>query len=88
MAKRTCPKCGSNNIHYEIVSHTYTKNHHHGIFWWLIIGWWWIPVKWFCFTGLAIFLFILKICGIRRKDYILVTKPTAVCQECGHYWEY
>ena len=86
MEKRTCPKCGSDNINYQAVTNTVSKNARHGCAWWIFVGWWWIPIKWICFTGIALFMFILKLCGVRKKKDVTVDRTRAVCQNCGHSW--
>ena len=87
MDKKICDKCGSDNISYQALTNTIIKNKYHSIIWWLLIGWWWLPVKWIFFTGFAIILFILKICGVRRKKTIIIDRTKAVCQNCGNTWD-
>ena len=86
MSRNECPKCGSTNITFQVLTNTIQKNKHHGILWWLVIGWWWIPVKWIFFTGLALFFFILKLFGVRKKKNVIIDRKIQVCQNCGHYW--
>ncbi len=78
-----CPKCGSDNVSFQVVNEAHLKTKHHNIIWWLLIGWWWIPIKWLFLTVPALFaaIFIGK-----RKKIKNVTTKKAVCQNCGHYW--
>ena len=87
MEKKACPKCGSTNINYQAITNTIQKNKHHGLAWWIFIGWWWIPVKWLYFTGIALFMFILKLLGVRKKKNIIIDRTKAVCQDCGNSWD-
>lgn len=87
MQAKTCPKCRSTNINYQVLTKAILKNKYHGILWWIFIGWWWIFVKWLFLTGLAIILFVLKLIGIRRKKLVFVEKTKAVCQNCGYSWD-
>lgn len=78
----TCPKCGSNNVSFQLVTESHLKNAHHSIVWWIFIGWWWIFIKWVLFTVPAI---IFKIFGIgKRKKIVTSQKQAKVCQECGN----
>lgn len=65
-----CPKCGSNSINVQMVSETQLLTKHRGIFWWICIGWWWLPVKWCCFTVLALIAKILPLVNTKLKLYI------------------
>ena len=87
MKKRVCNKCGSTNINYQVLTNTIIKNKHHSLLWWIIIGWWWLIIKWFYFTGIAIFMFILKALGVRKKKSVIVDRTKAVCQDCGNSWD-
>ena len=87
MEKKACPKCGSTNINYQAITNTIQKNKHHGLAWWIFIGWWWIPVKWLFFTGIALFMFILKLLGVRKKKNIIIDRTKAVCQYCCNSWD-
>ncbi len=86
MKKNICSKCGSTNINYQAITNIIQENNHHVLLWWLIIGWWWIIIKWFFFTCIALFIFILKLCGIRKKKNIIIDRTRAVCQNCGNSW--
>ena len=66
-----CPKCGSNSINVQMVSETQLLTKHRGIFWWICIGWWWLPVKWCCFTVLAL---IAKIFAPRKYKTKIIHK--------------
>lgn len=102
MANIYCPKCGSNNIDFQVQqetkSITKTKSKYrekgHGCLWWLLIGSWW----WIIDLFLWIFLFIPRVLlhiG-RKKKYVGNSKSTTknkvqyktvcVCQSCGHNW--
>lgn len=78
-----CPKCNSNNVNIQVVNEVKLKNAHHGIIWWLCIGWWWIPIKWLCFTLLAL---IIKIFSHKKQKAVNKTVKKAICQDCGHTW--
>lgn len=82
----TCPKCGSDNISYQALTNTIVKNKYHSLFWWILIGWWWVPIKWTLFTGIALFMFVLKLLGVRKKKTIIIDRTKAVCQNCGKSW--
>ena len=84
MNQNACPKCGGTNINYQVITNTIQKNKHHSIWWWLCIGWWWIIVKWLVFTFIAVFMFVLKMLGVRKKKTIIVDRTKAVCQSCGY----
>ncbi len=84
--KKVCSKCGSSNISYQVVTNTVSVNKHHSILWWLCIGWWWIPIKWIFLTGIALFMFIMKLLGVRRKKTVIIDRTKAVCQDCGNTW--
>lgn len=79
-----CPNCGSNNVNVQVVNQQFVTNHHHSIIWWIFIGWWWIFVKWIFLTPIALFMFILKVCGVRKKDVTNNVKSVCVCQNCGN----
>lgn len=79
-----CPKCGSNSINVQMVSETQLLTKHRGIFWWICIGWWWLPVKWCCFTVLAL---IAKIFASRKYKTKIIHKSMWVCQTCGYHWQ-
>lgn len=103
MANITCPKCGSNNIDFQVQQEAKTitktkskyKEKRHGFLWWICIGWWW----WMIDIFLWIFLFIpraLLHIGRKKKyvsDSTSVTKnkvnykTICVCQNCGHNWK-
>ena len=80
----TCPKCGSTNVNAQMVSETQIKNKHHGILWWVFFGFYWVPIKWLCFTGLAL---LAKIFAPKRQKLKTKHKSMWVCQNCGHHWE-
>ncbi len=79
-----CPKCGSENVSFQIINEQKLVTKHHGLFWWLCIGWWWIPVKWIFLTVPALLaaIFIGK-----RKKIKNITKTMSVCQNCGNTWK-
>lgn len=78
-----CIHCGSTNVNVQVVNQQIIKNHHHSFLWWLLIGWWWLPVKWLFLTPIAFFMFILKVCGVRKKVVTNQTLSVCVCQNCG-----
>ena len=45
-----CPKCGSNNVTFQIISEQKLKKANHGILYWILIGWWFQPIMWVFFT--------------------------------------
>lgn len=103
MANIVCPKCGSNNIDFQVQQETKTvtktkskyKEKRHGFFWWAFIGWWW----WMIDLFLWIFLFLPRVLlhiGRKRKyvsDSKTVSKDKVkyrticVCQNCGYNWK-
>ena len=78
-----CPRCGSENISFQLVSETQIKVKHHGILWWMFIGIWWVPVKWILFTIPAL---IVKIFAPKRYKTKTIHRSMAVCQNCGNHW--
>ena len=102
MANICCPKCGSNNIDFQVQQETKTvtktkskyREKGHGCLWWLMFGWWW----WIIDLFLWIFLFLPRVLlhiG-RKKKYVggaksvskdkVKYKTVCVCQTCGHNW--
>ena len=79
-----CPKCNSQNVNVQVVNEVKLKNKHNGIIWWLLIGWWWIPVKWLCFTLIAL---IFKIFSHKKQKAVNKQVKMAVCQNCGNTWK-
>ena len=79
-----CPKCNNQNVQVQVTNEVKLKNKHHGMIWWICIGWWWIPIKWLCFTGIAL---ILKIFGHKKQKAVNKQVKTAVCQNCGNTWK-
>lgn len=75
-----CPKCGSTAVTVQMVTDTALQRARHGLIWWLLVGWWWVPLKWICFTWLALLAKIFA-----PKNYKLETEHRAVCvcQHCG-----
>lgn len=72
-----CPRCGSNNVVVQAVSHVQTKSH--GLLYWLFIGWWLQPILWLFFT---LPMLIFRLFG--RKKVKTKVKSHAVCQDCGY----
>ena len=102
MQNRVCPKCGSENITFQVhqeektVTRTRTRYREkgHGCLWWLTIGWFW----WVIDLTVWILFFIpraLLHLGRKRKyegSSRSVTKnkvryrTACLCQDCGHNW--
>ena len=80
----TCPKCNSEKVQIQVTNEVKLKDAHHGIIWWLLIGWWWIPVKWLCFTLLAL---IFKLFSHKKQKAVNKKVKMAVCQNCGNSWK-
>ena len=78
-----CPKCNSQNVNIQVVNEVKIKNAHHSIWWWIFIGFWWIPIKWLCFTLLAL---IVKIFSHKKQKAVNKTIKKAICQDCGNTW--
>jgi hypothetical protein len=80
----TCPKCGSENVNVQLINEIELKTKHRGVIWWICVGWWWLPIKWCCFTLIAL---IVKL--FRPKRYKTINKSVAkcVCQDCGYVWQ-
>lgn len=78
-----CPKCGSENVTVQALTESKLVDQHHGVLWWLLIGFWWVPVKWICFTGLAL---LVKIFTHKKQQLKQTTKSVCVCQNCGNHW--
>ncbi len=78
-----CPKCGSTNVNFQMVSETQLKKKHHSIWWWLFGGWIVDASMWIFFTLPMLFVKIFA-----PKKYKLKTKhmSMAVCQNCGYHW--
>ena len=79
-----CPRCGSNNVNYQLVSDVYSKNAHHGILWWCFVGWWWLFFKWIFLTVPALFA---KIFIPKKQKVITKQIQMCVCQNCGNSWK-
>ncbi len=80
----TCPKCKSENVNIQVVNEVELKTKHHSIWWWMFWGWYWIPIKWLCFTLLAL---IVKLFSHKKQKAVNKQKSVAICQECGNKWE-
>ena len=80
----TCPKCSSTNVSTSVINEVTLKDKHHGIAWWICVGWWWIPIKWFCFTFLAL---LAKIFVRKKQKAVNKQKTVCVCQNCGYKWD-
>lgn len=78
-----CPKCGSEQVHAQVVSETSMVTKHKGVLYWIFVGWWWIPIKWITFAVPAL---IGKL--FHHKRYKMKTKHITkfVCDGCGHTW--
>lgn len=78
-----CPKCGSDQVHVQVVNNSQLITSHHGCLWWVCVGWWWLPFKWLFLTVPALLaaIFIGK-----RKKIKNTTKKLMVCQKCGNTW--
>ncbi|MBQ9562196.1 MAG: hypothetical protein IJU99_01975 [Lachnospiraceae bacterium] len=78
-----CPKCGSTNVNFQMVSETQLKKKHHSIWWWLFGGWIVDACMWIFFTLPMLFVKVFA-----PKKYKLKTKhmSMAVCQNCGYHW--
>lgn len=70
-----CPKCGSENVSVQAVTHNKTK--HRGCLAWM--GWIFLAI---CTVGLI--LIIPLITNSKNKSK---THTEAVCQNCGHRWK-
>ena len=79
-----CPKCGSENVTVQAVTETKLTTKKKSLAWWICVSWWWIPIKWICFSGLALLAKIFK-----PKKYTTKSehKAMCLCQKCGHMWE-
>ena len=102
MSEKICPKCGSNNVSYQVaqtgsiggIIHNIGGEKRHGVLYWLCVGWWWKPLELF-------FRWMLMICtfgilgrkknkGINGKTISAsknINRTMAVCQNCGHTWK-
>lgn len=75
-----CPKCGSENVNIQAVTHV--RNKKHGILYWIFIGWWLELFMWIVFT---LPWLIIKI--FRPKKVTSKTFKMAICQNCGYSWK-
>lgn len=76
MAKNVCPKCGSEDVQYQVVqteSVSKTKGYttvntakHKGLFYWLFIGWWLWFVK-MCFIPITMLFALFPHGGGKAK---------------------
>lgn len=82
--KLICPKCGNENITYQVLNEVKFKNKGRGCFYWLLIGWWLEIILWL-FLTIPRLLFLLF--GGKRQRAINITKRIAVCQNCGNDWK-
>lgn len=80
----TCPSCGSSDVFSQQQTNIRLSDAHHGIVWWLLIGWWWVFVKWFFFTGPALFF---KIFGHKKQRITQSHYTVCTCQSCGYSWK-
>ena len=80
----TCPRCGGNNVVFQIVNESELKNAHHGFFWWMFVGWWWVMFKWLFLTIPAL---LAKIFIPRKQKIKNVQRTLCVCQSCGYKWD-
>lgn len=78
-----CPKCGSENVNVQMVTETNLVQKRRGILWWCFIGIWWVPIKWICFTWLAL---LVKLFSPKKYKTTIRHKSMCVCQNCGHHW--
>ena len=79
-----CPKCGSNNITFQIVSEQKLKTKHHGVLYWMFIGWWLLPIMWLFFT---FYMILGSLFGHKRQKIVTIHRSMAVCQNCGYSWK-
>lgn len=70
-----CPKCGSENVIVQAVTHTKTK--HRGCIGWSL----WILLA-ICTCGLILIIPLITNSKTKSK-----THSEAVCQNCGHCWK-
>ena len=75
-----CPKCGSENVSVQAVTHVKTAGRH-GCLYWLFVGWWLQPILWLIFTLPMIIIAIFSPKRVKSK-----THSEAVCQNCGKRW--
>lgn len=74
-----CPKCGSENVNVQAVTHVRDKKH--GCVYWLLIGWWLELFMWIFLTLPWLIIKIFKPNKVNSK-----THSEAVCQNCGKRW--
>lgn len=74
-----CPKCGSENVNVQAVTHVSNKKH--GIIYWLLIGWWLELIMWLFLTLPWLIVKIFKPKKVKSKMH-----AEAVCQNCGKMW--
>ncbi len=94
MAKKECPKCGSENIIYQreqsgnVGASTVVKPKKKGCFHWLIGGWavsllYWVLIGWW-----KNLLFGKRERGDKSVHIgKTMNRTVAVCQDCGHTWK-
>lgn len=80
-----CPKCGSNNVTFQIISEQKLKKANHGILYWILIGWWFQPIMWVFFT---FYMLLGTMFGHKKQKIVTTHTSMAVCQECGHSWKH
>lgn len=76
-----CPKCKSEFVSVQVVTHVKQKNKK-GLLYWLCIGWWWELIAWLFLTLPKL---IFAIFGNHKKT-VSKESTVAVCQSCGYRW--
>lgn len=83
MEKIQCPKCGSEEIKYQVVANTKTKERSiGGWIYYVFIGLWIDIVLWLIATIPMLLIKIFHKGKIETK-----TETLAVCQNCGNTWK-
>ena len=83
MEKTVCTKCRSDNITYQVVANTKTKNRSIG--WWIyfILFGWIIELMMWLFATIPMLLI-----RIFHKGKVETKSETlAICQNCGNTWK-
>lgn len=84
--KITCPNCGSDNIHFEMVSNTFSKKRGKSIWWrifyWLCFGWLIDLMIWFfAFVPRLVY----KLFKPRKSDKVKTkVEKYMICNNCGY----
>lgn len=77
-----CPKCGSKNTTYQMVTETKLKKKRRNIIAVILFWWWFEMIMWLFLT---IPRLIVAIFAPKRNKLVNKTKSVMLCQNCGYH---